>query len=119
MGDDPIIPDLRSGQVAGGNNSNASSGNVYNISNFGKAGTVILVVCVGLALGLGIGAVVMMAWGQSMQRDQFTAQVAAAEKRAMDMAYNAEREARIAQDKIVYFQTELAKRGINISTDGH
>lgn len=31
----------------------------------------------------------------------------------------AEREARIAQDKFTYVQTELAKKGIYISTDGH
>ncbi len=39
--------------------------------------------------------------------------------RAMDMAYIAEREARIAQDKYTYVQGELAKKGIHISTDGH
>ncbi len=39
--------------------------------------------------------------------------------RAMDRAQIAEREARIAQDKYFYVQSELQKKGITISTDGH
>lgn len=39
--------------------------------------------------------------------------------RAMDRAQIAEREARIAQDKYFYVQSELAEKGIHITTDGH
>lgn len=38
---------------------------------------------------------------------------------AWDRSRLAEREARIAQDKYTYTMGELAKQGINISTDGH
>ncbi len=72
----------------------------YNITNFGKAGMVILVVTVGLSAGLAIGAVVMMAWGQSMQREQMRMQMQAAERRWMDRVNLAEREARIALDEV-------------------
>ena len=113
MGDDPFVP--VSNSVAGG----SSNANNYFITNIGKPSLVIMVVSIGLALGLSVGAVVMMSWGMSAQRDQMTALIEASERRTMDRAMLAEREARIAQDKYTYTMGELAKQGIKISTDGH
>jgi hypothetical protein len=125
MGDDPFVPLSRSETT--GHSSNANN---YFINNLGKPAVIIMVTVVGMAMGLAIGAVVMMAWGQSSQRAQIAEvmqaserrmidQIAASEKRSMDMAALAEREARIAQDKYTYTMGELAKKGIFITTDGH
>ena len=80
--------------------NNDRSAQVIQIESLGRGGiaAVLLVGLAGVVLGaLGIGIA----------------------GRAMDVAGIAEREARIAQDKYSYVQSELAKRGIQISTDGH
>ncbi len=113
MGDDPYIP---LSAVSGNGSSNASN---YFISNIGRPSVVIMVVGIGLSLGMSIGTVVTMVVMQLSYRSQVTAQIEAVERRAMDRANIAEREARIAQDKYTYVQGELAKKGIYITTDGH
>jgi hypothetical protein len=82
----------------------------YNITNFGKAGMVILVMAVGLAVGLSIGAVVMMAWGQAAHRDRVEAAQLAMERRLMDRLSLADREARIAMDEVQRIKAENAAR---------
>jgi hypothetical protein len=116
MGDDPFIPELKSDAVSRGNGSAATGGSNYAFHyGLSKGQQLFVVVMSCLAFGLSVGAVVMMAWGQQMLSEKITSET----RRAMDMASLAEREARIAQDKYTYVQSELAKRGIHISTDGH
>jgi hypothetical protein len=103
VGDDPIIPSIET-------TGRSSSANNVTINNIGRPGMVILVVAVGLALGLSIGAIVVMVYGDSMQRERVRELVSATEKRTMDRTALAERETRIALDKIEQLQQELAKR---------
>jgi hypothetical protein len=76
------------------------SAQVIQVETLGRGGIVVLLATVIVAL-----LVAAMSYGLA--------------GRAMDRASIAEREARIAQDKYTYVQSELAKRGIHISTDGH
>ena len=76
------------------------SASVVQVESLGKGGIAVL-------LATAIVAVVIAALSYGLAG------------RAMDRAVIAERESRIAQDKLVYVQTELAKKGIEISTDGH
>jgi hypothetical protein len=94
VGDDPFVP--VGNNVAGG----SSNANNYFITNIGKPSLVVMVVSIGLALGLSIGAVVMMVTSQTQHRESVTAQVQASERRTMDRAQIAEREARIALDEV-------------------
>jgi hypothetical protein len=121
MGDDPHIPDalIRSEQQPAAGASAATGGNNIFINNLGKTGFTIIVSLVGLALGLAISAIVIVIVVGSMDRAANKAAIEAAEKRAMDMAWLAKQEARIAQDQNLQMQLELSKRGIHIRADGH
>lgn len=108
MGDDPIIPVEMHAERG---SANATGGSIhYHVGTFGKTGTVVMVVSIGLALGLAIGAVVIVSFGQSVQREQARIQAQATERRLMDRASLAEREARIAVDKIEELRLEVSKR---------
>jgi uncharacterized protein HemX len=127
VGDDPVLPpELMHTETHSGHGGSAATGGTSitnNITNFGKAGMVVLVVCIGLALGLAIGAVVMQAWGQQIQREHAAIQIEnakeqaqirieAAEKRATDMAWLAKQEARLAAQDVIDLKEELRKNGI-------
>jgi hypothetical protein len=101
MGDDPYIP---VGAIRGTSNNSAIN---YFVNNVGKTGIIVMVTAIGLSLGLSIGAIVMMAWGQSMHREQVAQLVSSAEKRTMDHVYIAEREARIAMDEVERLKISL------------
>ena len=94
MGDDPYIP---IGNTASNGSSNAVN---YFINNLGKPSFTILVVSIGLALGLSIGAIVGMVAGRSAIRAEVATMIEATERRVMDRAALAEREARIARDEV-------------------
>jgi hypothetical protein len=106
MGDDPLIPAELIGGTNRGSSSASGNTNVF-VSNFGKTGVTILVVCVGLSLGLAIGAVVLVAYSAGAERARVDDKIEAAEKRVNDIAWTAEREARIAQDEISRLRVEL------------
>jgi hypothetical protein len=102
--------------AAGGSNATGGANYTYNVTNFGKAGMTILVVCVGLSLGLAVGAVVIMVTGRDAQRELAAVQVAAVERRAMDAVYVAQQDAALAREDVRVLTAELNKRGIEIST---
>lgn len=118
MGDDPLIPSgLMHTEASSGAGGSAATGGhniTNNITNFGRTGMVILVVCVGLSIGLSIGALVAMVIGQSAYEKKLTLQVSSVERRVMDRASLAEREARIAQDKYWYLKSAVEARGIKV-----
>jgi hypothetical protein len=103
VGDDPIIPSIET-------SDKSNSANNVTINNIGTPSLIILVVAVGLSLGLAIGAITIMVYSDSMQRERVREIVSAAEKRAMDRAAMAEREARVALDKIQDLRVETSKR---------
>jgi hypothetical protein len=97
VGDDPFIP---VGPTASSGSSNAVN---YFINSLGKPSFTILVVSVGLALGLSIGAVVLMISGRASSETL----IESAERRAMDRVSLAEREARIALDEVQRLKVQL------------
>jgi hypothetical protein len=106
VGDDPFIP---VGPTASSGSSNAVN---YFINSLGKPSFTILVVAIGLALGLSIGALAGMAVGRVAIRAEVVAMIEASERRTMDRAGLAEREARIALDEV-----QRLKAAQSISTD--
>lgn len=118
MGDDPFIPTGVAGSHAhsSGQGGSAAGGTVYQFSTgLSKSGQLAVVIISSLALGLSLGCVGLLVQG----RIDLAEKVEAAERRAMDAVYIAQREARIAQDKADRLEVGLGKRGININTDGH
>ncbi len=112
MGDDPFIPELK----ANGNGSVATGGSNYAFHyGLSKGQQLFVVVAACLALGLSVGAVIILCIGR-LGQDKL---IEAAERRAMDRATIAEREARIVQDKLTFLQVELAKKGIVVNYDDH
>ncbi len=78
-------------------------------------GKVFAIVAFGLALsavgGVLVGAILIPEIVQSRANE--------AAARAVAKSEYAERDARVALDKLGYIQAELAKKGFNISLDGH
>ena len=109
MGNDPFVPSL----TAGSGNANANTINNYHSISISHL--VLLVVMSALGLALAIGAIVITV----MQREHTYALIAAAEKRAVDRAGIAEREARVYQDQVVQLQIQLYKKGFDVRTDAH
>jgi hypothetical protein len=118
MGDDPLLPaPLVSEAHSSGQGAAATGGTVYHISSgLSKNGQLVVTILASLALGLSVGAVAMMAWGQSMERERARDQVAAVEKRAMDAVYMAQQTAALAREDVRVLVAELAKQNIVVST---
>lgn len=118
MGDDPFLPQpIVSEAHSSGQGAAATGGTVYHISSgLSKNGQLAVTIISCLALGLSIGAVVMMAWGQAMERERAREQVAAVEKRVMDAVYAAQQTGALAREDVRVLTAELNRRGIAIST---
>ena len=109
MGNDPAVPSLTAGS------GNANGNTINNYHSISLSHLVLLVVMSSLGLALAIGALVITV----MQREHTHALIAAAEKRAVDRAGIAEREARVYQDQVVQLQIQLYKKGFDVRTDAH
>lgn len=134
MGDDPFVPSgiVRGGASSGHGGSSATGGHniTNNITNFGRTSQVLMVIGMGLSLGLSIGAIIIVTLGRITDREaarearaaieaRMVDMVQASEKRAMDYAGIAEREARVSQDRSERLEVGLHKAGIKINSDGH
>lgn len=103
---DGMVRQIKDVDQSGGTNSPKAS--VYMAEGTGKA-----LAAVALALGVAAfgGMIVMAILLPSIMR--------ANTDRAVDVAWQADREARILQDRVDRIEIGLGKRGININTDGH
>lgn len=122
MGDDPLIPQplVHSDAVSGQGGSAATGGTNYTFHNgLSKDSQTLVVILSSFALCASICVLVVYLVGRASDRDRMNDKIADSEKRAIDRATIAEREARVAQDTITHFQIELAKKGIFISVDDH
>lgn len=79
----------------------------------------LVVILASAALAISLVGLVMMQWSLASDRAHIKDLIEASEKRTMDRATLAERESRVAQDRVTYFQTELAKKGIFINANDH
>lgn len=119
MGDDPLLPEplIRTEQTPAAGASAATGGSNITVNHgLSKGNQLVVVIIACLALGLSIGAIVVLAWGQSVERDRSRDQLAAVEKRTMDAVYVAQQNAALAREDVRVLAAELNKRGIAIST---
>jgi hypothetical protein len=117
MGDDPFVPGLTSEAVSHGSGSSATGGQAIHIHHdhgLSKGQSLFVVVASCLAIGLALGAVVMMAWGQSIQREHNRQMLEAAERRFMDRAFIGERETKLNSEQMRMLLVELEKQGIKL-----
>jgi hypothetical protein len=109
MGDDPFIP---VGNSAAHGSSNAVN---YFINNLGKPSFTIMVVAIGLALGLSVGAVIVMAVGNAHSREQLAATQTLYESQISAMSVrvsNAERETRMLEYYVMELDGKAMQHGI-------
>lgn len=99
MGDDPLIPGVSNSASHGSSNANN-----YFISNIGKPSFTILVVGVGLAVGIGVGALVN-GHTQAERYQDALEQVQAQQART-------EREARMLEYYVNILNTTLNEQGV-------
>lgn len=101
MGNDPYIPTVANDSQNGG--SSATGNTIINHYSLTTGQLVCLVALSGIAFGMSIMTVVLMNQSHAAQLSQLDV----VERRVMDRASIAEREARIAQDEIQRLQVQL------------
>lgn len=99
MGDDPLIPGVSNSASHGSSNANN-----YFISNIGKPSFTILVVGVGLAVGIGVGALVTGQVRESHYRFEMQAVLAQQQR--------TERELRMTEYYLNILNTTLNEQGV-------